>query len=59
LIEAGALGDGYAIEEVTGMHFVGDELAEVVTGKEGTAAYRVTLIEGVVQEEKLPARLLP
>lgn len=59
LLKAGTLGDGYAIEEVTGLHFVGDELKEVVTGKEGTAAYRVTVVDGVVHEEKLPARLLP
>jgi peptidase E len=59
LIQAGTLSDGYAIEEVTGMHFVGNDLTEVVTGKKGTAAYRVTLVNGVVKEVKLPARLLP
>ena len=58
LIKGGQLSDGYAIEEVTGLHFVGHDLKEVVTGKEGTAAYRVKLVEGSVQEEKLPARFL-
>lgn len=58
LITSGSLGDGYAIEEVTGMHFIGTELNEVVTGKEGTAAYSVQLRDGVVHETKLPARLL-
>jgi dipeptidase E len=58
LVKSGALADGYAIDEVTGMHFVGYDLKEVVTGKQGTAAYRVTLQDGVVHEEKLPARML-
>lgn len=58
LLKSGELADGYAIEEVTGMHFVGKELVEVVTGKEGTAAYWVTHKDGVVHEEKLPARFL-
>ncbi len=58
LLTGGELESGYAIEEVTGMHFVGHELKEVVTGKEGTAAYRVEITDGVVHETKLEARFL-
>ena len=58
LLKSGALEGGYAIEEVTGMHFIGHDLHDVVTGKEGTAAYRVDITDGVVHETKLPARLL-
>ena len=58
LLTAGTLSDGYAIEEVTGLHFIGHEMTEVVTGKKDTAAYRVRVVDGVVHEEKLPARFL-
>jgi dipeptidase E len=45
---------GVAADDDVGMHYVGTELREVVTSREGATAYRVTR-EG---EEKLEARLL-
>lgn len=58
LIISGALADGYAIEEVTGCHFVGQDLHEVVTAAPGGAAYKVTLRNGKVSEKRLPGRFL-
>jgi dipeptidase E len=45
---------GIAADDDVGVHFVGTQLREVVTSREGAAAYRVTP-EG---EERLDARLL-
>jgi len=45
---------GVAADDAVGVHFVGTELREVVTSREGATAYRVTA-EG---EETLVARLL-
>ncbi len=45
---------GVAADDDVGMHYVGTELREVVTSRDGATAYRVTR-EG---EEKLEARLL-
>jgi dipeptidase E len=45
---------GFAADDDVGVHFVGTELRDVVTSREGAAAYRVTA-EG---EEPLAARLL-
>ena len=59
LITSGQLGDGYAIDEGVGMHFVGKELLEVVTAKEGTGAYRVSLKKnGKIVQKTLPSRLI-
>ena len=45
---------GIAADDGVGVHYVGTELAEVVTAREGAQAYRV----GPDGEEPLPARLL-
>jgi peptidase E len=49
---------GLAIDDDVGAHFVGDELAEVLTCREGATAYRVELSGGEVVESPLEARLL-
>jgi dipeptidase E len=46
---------GLAADDDVALHFVGTELAEVVTTREGAAAYRV----GPEGEERLETRLLP
>jgi len=51
---ADGLAPGLAADDDVGVHFVGAELRDVVTSREGAAAYRVTA-EG---EEPLAARLL-
>ncbi|HKC22218.1 MAG TPA: peptidase E [Gaiellaceae bacterium] len=45
---------GVAADDAVGVHFVGTELREVVTSREGATAYRVT----AAGEETLVARLL-
>jgi peptidase E len=45
---------GVAADDAVGLHYVGTELQEVVTSREGATAYRVT----ARGEEPLAARLL-
>jgi peptidase E len=49
---------GYAIDEDAAGHFVGTDLAEVVSSRKGATAYRVELRDGGVVETPLPARQL-
>ena len=49
---------GYAADAGVGLHFVGEELREVVACREGTTAYRVGLEGDEVREVPLPARVL-
>ena len=41
------------------MHWIGRELAEVVTARAGAGVYRVENIAGEAVETRLDARLLP
>jgi dipeptidase E len=50
---------GIAADDAVGVHFVGDELAEVVSERDGAAAYRVELSDGSVRETPLETRVLP
>ena len=52
------MASGYAAEAGVGLHFVGEELREVVACREGTGAYRVELDGGEVRETPLEARTL-
>ena len=56
-IKAG-LPAGYAADDDAALHFTGTELAEVVSEREGAAAYRVELRGDEIVETRLPARLL-
>ena len=49
---------GHAADAGVGLHYVGEELREVVACREGTTAYRVRLEGGEVLESPLPARVL-
>ncbi len=49
---------GYAAEAGVGLHFVGEELREVVSCREGSGAFRVELVDGEVRETRLEARHL-
>ena len=49
---------GIAAEDFVGLHFRALELADVVTSREGSQAYRVERADGGVRETPLPARLL-
>ncbi|MBM3769881.1 MAG: peptidase E [Acidimicrobiia bacterium] len=51
---------GYAIDDDAAIHFVGQDLVEVVTARAGASAYRVERgPSGGVVETKLDARFLP
>ena len=49
---------GYAIDDDAAIHFVGEDVREVVTARQGATAYRVERVDGQVVETKLEARLL-
>jgi peptidase E len=49
---------GYAIDDDAAIHFVGAEMAEVVSARDGATAYRVELRDGHVAETPLAARQL-
>jgi dipeptidase E len=52
------LAPGYAADAGVGLHFVGEELREVVACREGTGAYRVEVDGGEVRELPLDVRTL-
>ena len=58
LVRDGSLPAGYAADAGVGLHFVGDELRDVVACVEETRAYRVELADGEVRETPLEARVL-
>ena len=49
---------GYAADDFVGLRYVGTELAEVVTSRDGAAAYRVEPAGGAVREDRIQPRLL-
>jgi dipeptidase E len=55
---ANGLAGGYAADDGAALHFVGAELAEVVTSRPTAGAYRVTVVDGRVVETRLPSRYL-
>ena len=54
----GGMRPGYAAEDGAALHFVGHDLAEVVTSRVGRRAYRVEARRGTVRETPLDARYL-
>lgn len=54
----GTLPDGYAADDLVGLHFVGTELEAVVTAREGATAYRVVRGANGADETKLESRVL-
>lgn len=55
---AAGLSAGYAADDGAALHFVGTELAGVLSSRAKAQAYRVSLVEGAVREEALGPRLL-
>jgi len=49
---------GYAADDGAAVHFTGDSLTEVVSSRQGAAAYRIRMEGGRVVEHLLPARYL-
>ena len=54
LVREGALAPGFAADDGVGLHYVGTELHEAVSDREGASAWRVE----VTGETKVPTRLL-
>ena len=57
LVRAGLPG-GYAADDGAALHFTGDALTEVVSSRQGAAAYRIQMEDGQVVEHRLPTRFL-
>ena len=55
---AGGLPAGWGVPDGTALVFEGRELAEVVTAREGSSAYRVAVVDGELVETERVARLL-
>lgn len=58
LLANGEIAAGLAIEDWTGVHFVGRNLHRVVTSKRGARAYSMRAVYGSVQEVPLPVEVL-
>lgn len=54
LLANGEIAAGVAIEDWTGVHYIGSEIHKVIASKRGARAYRVRAVYGSVQEEPLP-----
>lgn len=55
---AGGFPGGHAADDGAALVFVDGALSEVVASRPGAAGYRVTLVDGEVCEQPIPARLL-
>ena len=58
LIKESQLTDGFALDEGVGVHFIGELVHDIVTGKKGSRAYRVTRKNGKIVEKPLKARFV-
>jgi dipeptidase E len=58
LLAAGEISAGIAIEDWTGVHFIGDVIHKVITSKRGARAYSMRVVHGSVQEVPLAAECL-
>jgi dipeptidase E len=53
-LTAGEVSEGYGIDNGVGLHFIGGQLAKVVSSRPDAFGYRVALINGEVVETVLP-----
>ena len=58
LVADGSLAPGWAADDGAALHFVGDDLAEVVVSSRDAAAYHVTPHDDEAHEERIEGRLL-
>lgn len=58
LLASGEISAGVAIEDWTGVHFIGDEIHKVITSKRGARAYSMRAAHGSVQEVPLAPECL-
>jgi dipeptidase E len=55
---AAGLPGGYAADDGVGLHFQGADLVDIVSSRQGSTAYRVELVGGLIEETRLEARYL-
>lgn len=58
LLLSGSICAGIAIDDRVAVHFRGSEVHRIVTARERASAYRVRVMDGVVQEEAMPVDLI-
>ena len=58
LLASGEIAAGVAIEDWTGVHFIGSEIHKVITSKRGARAYTLRVVHASVQEVPLTAEVL-
>jgi len=58
LLASGEISAGVAIEDWTGVHFIGGEVHKVIASKRGARAYSLRVAHGSVQEVPLPTEFL-
>jgi len=58
LLASGEINAGVAIEDWSGVHFIGRELHRVIASKRGARAYSMRAVYGSVQEVPLPVEYL-
>ena len=58
LLASGTIAAGVAIEDWTGVHFIGREIHKVIASKRGARAYSMRAVHGSVQEVALAAEFL-
>ena len=58
LLTAGEIAAGVAIEDWTGVHFIGDTVHKVIASKRSARAYSMRAVHGSVQEVALPVEYL-
>jgi dipeptidase E len=58
LLASGEINAGVAIEDWSGVHFVGSEIHRVIASKRGARAYSMRAVYGSVQEVPLPVEYL-
>lgn len=54
LISEKSLSEGYAADDGAALHFIGNQLFQVVSSRAGAQAYRVTVHENEITEISLP-----
>jgi peptidase E len=58
LIKEKAILPGYAIDDWVALHYVNDELEEIVSARPESAAYKVSLVDDVVQETRIEPTII-
>jgi dipeptidase E len=59
LVGRGVLPAGWSVDDFAALHFVGTDLVEVVTSRDGPAVHWIERDGDGVREERLPSRVLP